>query len=474
MIFQANHDDEILFDVGKGAQVPETPVSRHNQISPLKKNEPMENDLRVKETLNPDQHADDADFDVGWVILSEQTKDSSEKEQNNKNFHEPKKPSGHPISPVTAVCFPQPAFEFADVCALEMEEKADFFSRVQSNDLSGGNAIKGGIMDMPYNDRPELDSMRKQETVNQSIAPKRDGVDSRVPSPRFSGGNDSTIPADIFGQIKERFNDFQYALNESKSSQPAFKAPAIDDFFTSRDAALNAEAQLGEISGKDSEQTSAAISPQVDLPDFKAFAGETVTEAGYRIVSLSGHVEQEHQAPLEKFLDKVMYQGSRNLLFDMSKLLSMSSSGWGVMVSCLQRLKKHGGAIAFCAMDGEVRQCFRVLELDKLFSTYNSIFEALRTIKQELESARAGGQKQSTLTAGSAREQSENADSLPLEEKIRRIIAETPDLAVREIGKKLKTGEYGNVSISVWSLQAKLRSMNLGTKEERFRFFRSA
>jgi len=327
-------------------------------------------------------------------------------------------------------------------------------------------------MDFPRKDRSALGTVRKMENTNQSIVSRKESVDGRAASSSPLHENDAVYPANIFDQIKERFNDFHNTLNETKTSQPSLKSPEIIGFSTSGISESKKDAIDENSSEQGKDSSSDPSSPQVDLPDFKAFAGETVTATGYRIVSLLGYAEQENQMHLEQFLDKVVYQGSNNILFDLSKLVSMSSSGWGVMVSFLQQLKKHDGVICLCGMRGEVEQCFRVLELDKLFVTYNSVFEALRGIKQSQDVRYQ--EKLNQVSTALAPEKPDHLAHLPLEEKIRRIIAESPDLSARDIGKKLKTEEYGNVSISLWSLQGKLRSLNLGTKKERYRFFRSS
>ena len=199
----------------------------------------------------------------------------------------------------------------------------------------------------------------------------------------------------------------------------------------------------------------------IETTVFKASVIETSADPNYIVFALHGRFDQD-QKQLEGFLEQIITLGFQTLICDMSGLTSMSSSGWGILIAQLQRLRKHGGNMCLCGMNGEVEQCFRVLELDKLFSFYRSISEAVSTIRQATPNT--------TTTASDT----PDIASLTLEEKIRRIIAGNPYGSVGGIHKQLGTDEFGKVKISGWSLQAKLVSMGLGTKEERYRFFRSA
>jgi anti-anti-sigma factor len=199
----------------------------------------------------------------------------------------------------------------------------------------------------------------------------------------------------------------------------------------------------------------------IDHKVFSATVSENTSGANCRIVSLNGTVSQDQQPLLETFLETNMPSNGTSVIVNMEGLRSMSSSGWGLMVSYLQRTKKAGGTVAVCGMRGEVEECFKILEFNKLFAAYRTVSSAVQ------------GLANSAKSTDPVSLSSTNLDSMPLDEKIRHIVSQHPDYGTSRIAKTLRSGQYGTTKIGFLSLTAKLRSMNLGSKKERHRFFRS-
>ena len=215
----------------------------------------------------------------------------------------------------------------------------------------------------------------------------------------------------------------------------------------------------------------AHVAPTSYSRDFEASVVESLTDSECRVIALKGRIEHGQRAALEKFFDANLPLDGRRVILDMGGVVSMSSSGWGVVVAQLQRLKKFGGSVSLCGMHGEVEQCFWVLDLYALFPAFPSVADAMKSPVPKKGDFSASGKIKASLTAPKSLE---NLASLPLEEKIKRIVAENPYLGAGRIAKLLRSEAYGTIIINRWILQAKLKSMNLGTKEERYRFFRSS
>ena len=199
----------------------------------------------------------------------------------------------------------------------------------------------------------------------------------------------------------------------------------------------------------------------IDHKVFSATVSENASGANYRVVSLSGTVSQDQQPLLETFLETNMPSNGTSVIVNMEGLRSMSSSGWGLMVSYLQRTKKAGGTVAVCGMRGEVEECFKILEFNKLFAAYRTVSSAVQGLANSAKST-------DPVSLGTT-----HLESMPLDEKIRHIVSQHPEYGTARIAKMLRSELYGATKIGVWALAVKLRSMNLGSKEERYRFFRS-
>jgi anti-anti-sigma factor len=213
--------------------------------------------------------------------------------------------------------------------------------------------------------------------------------------------------------------------------------------------------------------------PAADSLDFRASVVEGPRGSECRIIALKGMIDLGQRAALETFFDANLPQTGARVILDMDGVVSMSSSGWGVMVAHLQRLKKFGGSVSLCCLHGEVEQCFRVLDLHVLFTVFHSRAEALQNTDQKTKTGDFSGPEK-TIALVTSPDTLGNPASFPLEEKIRRIIAENPYLGAGRIAKLLRTEAYGKTRINAWTLRARLKSMNLSTKEERYRFFRSS
>ena len=209
--------------------------------------------------------------------------------------------------------------------------------------------------------------------------------------------------------------------------------------------------------------------PSITTPSFQATVLEGETSPEETIVILTGAIEHEQVLPLDNFLNSVVQKNTKRLFCDVGGLLSINSSGWGILISQMQRLRKRGGDLFLCSLQGEVELSFKILELDKLFLPFRNVSEALKKAASEL-----GNIRPFPILKGLDGQPDEGLSNLSLEEKIHRIIVQDPSLGATGIHKLLKTKAYGTTPISLWKLISTLNSMALGSKEQRYRYFRSS
>lgn len=67
-----------------------------------------------------------------------------------------------------------------------------------------------------------------------------------------------------------------------------------------------------------------------------------------------------------------------------------------------------------------------------------------------------------------------NIRNMPIPDKVRAIVGANPELGAWQIKKMLQQEEYGGVKIGYFKLRGLLKTLDLNTKEKRFRYFRSA
>ncbi|MDZ7369666.1 MAG: STAS domain-containing protein [candidate division KSB1 bacterium] len=217
-----------------------------------------------------------------------------------------------------------------------------------------------------------------------------------------------------------------------------------------------------------------------------------------------GYIDTNTSPELQKRLDQTIERGNYQLVIDLSDVKYVSSAGWGVFVSEINRVKEKGGDLKLAAMNPEVQEVFEMLEFHRILSAYEFPDEAILDFDFYRDVLAADGQPisvpkpekqmvhlekeeespvyETPLPPLEVRHYSPrfpmtngNADEkrMPLNEKIKRIVLENPMLGLWGIRKMLFSPRFGFCKVGLFELHKILKSLNLHTKAKRFRFYRS-
>ncbi len=80
---------------------------------------------------------------------------------------------------------------------------------------------------------------------------------------------------------------------------------------------------------------------------------------------------------LERLVPEMLQEGRKNLVFDLSELTHIDSTGIGRFIDTYGKLRQLGGSMRLVGADGGVRDVFRVTRLDRVFSFYPTVAEAV-------------------------------------------------------------------------------------------------
>jgi anti-sigma B factor antagonist len=483
-VAQFDNGDEVHFDVGPKK-------IEHRDVPSLPFKRPENAPKADSHALPGKVQADAPEIDVDFGATEEVHFDVHVKTAKQSGMH--------PVMPISAVFFSQSMDEQVQTAHKSLDpaiSMASVSDTRHSQSYSAENSSRQTIINSdgpahvpPRHETGAIDVTKKSS--NEEFAEKRlgnrqgetvSGERAAIESIRnaMSESNffppddessdellDETGPHDL-AEMRERLDKAHAALRDITGNRPT--QPNQAQWKNDDTTVLPVKKKIEESPFTGALRQKNPGVREVHADGFKASIVEMATHSNSIVISLQGRIEQDQQKSLEEFFDRFVIQDGQNIICNMAGLISISSSGWGVLVAQLQRLRKHGGKLFLCAMRGEVDQCFRVLELDKLFIVFPSVPEALRRTERERDMSVEARKTKTPWTV----EKTADKASLSLEEKIRSIISDNPDLGMGQISKLLKSDEYGNVKINFWTLNAKLRSMNLSTKEERYRFFRSA
>jgi anti-sigma B factor antagonist len=73
-----------------------------------------------------------------------------------------------------------------------------------------------------------------------------------------------------------------------------------------------------------------------------------------------------------------LLEGTTKLVFDLSRLRFVDSSGLGAFISCLRRLNATGGDVKLCGMSKQVRAVFELVRMHRIFDIHGTKEEAVR------------------------------------------------------------------------------------------------
>jgi anti-sigma B factor antagonist len=71
-------------------------------------------------------------------------------------------------------------------------------------------------------------------------------------------------------------------------------------------------------------------------------------------------------------------EANTKLVFDLSRLRFVDSSGLGAFLSCLRQVNAKGGDLKLCGMSKQVRGVFELVRLHRIFDILGTTEEAVR------------------------------------------------------------------------------------------------
>lgn len=101
------------------------------------------------------------------------------------------------------------------------------------------------------------------------------------------------------------------------------------------------------------------------------------------VVALEGNHLDAREAPgfKEQVTNLIQTESADNVVFDLSKLEFIDSSGLGSFLSILRHLNNRGGDLKLASMPDPIRTMFEIVRMHKLFEIFNSSDDAVRSFK---------------------------------------------------------------------------------------------
>lgn len=95
--------------------------------------------------------------------------------------------------------------------------------------------------------------------------------------------------------------------------------------------------------------------------------------AGHTVVEVRGEVDVYTASMLRERLVEIADSGVRNVVVDFQRVDFLDSSGLGVLVGALKRLRMDGGDMSVVCNSEKLLKIFRITALDRVFLLHESV-----------------------------------------------------------------------------------------------------
>jgi anti-sigma B factor antagonist len=95
------------------------------------------------------------------------------------------------------------------------------------------------------------------------------------------------------------------------------------------------------------------------------------------LLSVKGEVDVYTAPRLREKLVELVSQGKRQIIVDLESVDFLDSTGLGVLVGGLKRLRSHDGDLALVCTQHRILKVFEITGLTKVFTIYDSVEAAL-------------------------------------------------------------------------------------------------
>ena len=110
-----------------------------------------------------------------------------------------------------------------------------------------------------------------------------------------------------------------------------------------------------------------------DAADRIDLALEIETRDPWTVMSVHGEIDAYTSPQLRSKLREVIDRGSLDLLIDLEGVGFMDSTGLGVLIGALKRLRERDGRVALVVTRPPLLRILRITGLDQVFTLYESL-----------------------------------------------------------------------------------------------------
>ena len=102
---------------------------------------------------------------------------------------------------------------------------------------------------------------------------------------------------------------------------------------------------------------------------------------GIEVIDVQGEIDMYTAPRLRELLINLVSQGSRRLVVNLDKVGFLDSTGLGVLVGGLKRVRAHDGSLDLVCTRERILKIFRITGLTEVFGIYQTVDQAIAATK---------------------------------------------------------------------------------------------
>lgn len=106
---------------------------------------------------------------------------------------------------------------------------------------------------------------------------------------------------------------------------------------------------------------------------------DTRTEGEHTIIAVTGEIDVYTAPKLREALIGLVNAGSYHLVVDVEGVEFLDSTGLGVLVGGLKRVRTHDGSLQIVCTHERLLKIFRITGLTKVFAIHGSVDDAVKS-----------------------------------------------------------------------------------------------
>lgn len=98
---------------------------------------------------------------------------------------------------------------------------------------------------------------------------------------------------------------------------------------------------------------------------------------GVDVIHLKGRIIYESENYVKSEIEKHFEAGQKKLVLDLSGLSYINSSGLGILINLLKKIRGQNGDMYLAGLSREISELFRITSLDHVFRIFDTVDEAV-------------------------------------------------------------------------------------------------